>query len=81
MSLDQENRCDGCQEPIHPNAGARCVACALDFGLPTITAADPFVMPGKVETFDDIFDCLAKETSLNRARRLRREAAHRGGTA
>lgn len=29
MSLDEENRCEGCQKPIHPNAGAYCVPCAL----------------------------------------------------
>ena len=30
MSLDEENRCTGCDRPIHPNAGAWCVDCALD---------------------------------------------------
>lgn len=29
MSLDEENACDRCQKPIHPNAGAYCVPCAL----------------------------------------------------
>lgn len=65
-----ENRCDGCGKRIHPNAGALCVPCALDFHLPD----DPFYRSDLGdETTNDVFDAVQVDGVWNRG--IKRDGA------